>query len=87
MSTELPARADAAAGDRVDAGCRGAAASRVPDFFIVGHAKCGTTALYEMLRTHPQIYMPELKEPAYFATDLRNRFQRPAAGPLPQTLP
>ena len=23
----------------------------VPDFFIVGHAKCGTTALYEMLRT------------------------------------
>ena len=21
--------------------------TRVPDFFIVGHAKCGTTALYE----------------------------------------
>ena len=34
--------------------------SRVPDFFIVGHAKCGTTALYEMLRAHPQIYMPYL---------------------------
>jgi hypothetical protein len=58
-----------------------------PDFFIVGHAKCGTTALYEMLRRHPQIFMPALKEPAYFATDLRARFQRPAAGPLPQTLP
>src|SRR3989442_572509 len=58
----------------------------VPDFFIVGHAKCGTTALYEMLRGHPQIYMPELKEPAYFATDLRARFQRRAAGPLPVTL-
>ena len=36
-----------------------------------------------MLRRHPQIFMPELKEPLYFATDLRLRFQRPAAGPLP----
>jgi hypothetical protein len=39
---------------------------RVPDFFIVGHAKCGTTALYEMLRRHPQIHMPA-KEPRFFA--------------------
>ena len=59
---------------------------RVPDFFIGGHAKSGTTALYEMLRRHPQIFMPELKEPLYFASDLRLRFQRPAAGPLPTTL-
>jgi hypothetical protein len=59
----------------------------IPDFFIVGHAKCGTTALYEMLRHHPQIFMPELKEPAFFASDLRTRFQRRAAGPLPRTLP
>ena len=59
----------------------------VPDFFIVGHAKCGTTALYEMLRAHPQIFMPDLKEPAYFATDLRRRFQPAGAGPLPETLP
>ncbi len=35
----------------------------MPDFFIVGHPKCGTTALYEMLRRHPQIFMPALKEP------------------------
>jgi Sulfotransferase family len=42
---------------------------RVPDFFIVGHAKCGTTALYEMLRRHPEIFMPEVKEPYYFAVD------------------
>jgi hypothetical protein len=41
--------------------------ARVPDFFIVGHAKCGTTALYEMLRRHPQIFMPDFKEPMYFA--------------------
>ena len=37
----------------------------MPDFFIVGHPKSGTTALYEMLRRHPQIYMPELKEPCF----------------------
>jgi sulfotransferase family protein len=58
----------------------------MPDFFIVGHAKCGTTALYEMLRRHPQIFMPELKEPLFFATDLRARFRRRAAGPLPMEL-
>jgi hypothetical protein len=40
---------------------------RVPDFFIVGHAKSGTTALYEMLREHPQIFLPENKEPQFFA--------------------
>jgi hypothetical protein len=39
----------------------------MPDFFIVGHAKCGTTALYEMLREHPQIFMPKFKEPWYFS--------------------
>jgi hypothetical protein len=49
------------------------AGQRVPDFFIAGHHKCGTTALYEMLRRHPQIYMPERKEPKFFASDLRQR--------------
>jgi hypothetical protein len=43
----------------------------VPDFFIVGHAKSGTTALYEMLRRRPEIYMPELKETRFFAPDLK----------------
>jgi hypothetical protein len=57
---------------------------RVPDFFIVGHQKCGTTALYTMLRNHPQIFMPERKEPRYFATDLRSRF--PARSPVTQRL-
>jgi hypothetical protein len=44
-----------------------------PDFYIVGHPKCGTTALYEMLRRHPQIYMPELKETRFFARELHPR--------------
>jgi Sulfotransferase domain len=49
---------------------------RLPDFFIVGHAKSGTTALYEMLRGHPQIYMPDVKEPWFFATDLHSEPSR-----------
>jgi len=59
---------------------------RLPDFFIVGHAKSGTTALYEMLRSHPQIFMPELKEPWFFASDMQPRFQPPRGGALPRTL-
>jgi hypothetical protein len=39
----------------------------MPNFFIVGAAKAGTTALYEYLKQHPQVYMPPLKEPHYFA--------------------
>ncbi len=49
----------------------GAQASRAPDFFIVGHPKCGTSALFEMLRRRPQIYMPEVKETWFFASELR----------------
>jgi hypothetical protein len=59
---------------------------RVPDFFIIGQAKSGTTALYEMLRRHPQIHMPEAKEPWFFATDMRPRFQHPMAGAAPESL-
>jgi hypothetical protein len=47
-----------------------AQSTRIPDFFIIGQPKSGTTALYEMLRHHPQIYMPERKEPVYLASDL-----------------
>jgi hypothetical protein len=41
-----------------------------PNFFIVGAPKCGTTALYEYLRPHPNIFMAPVKEPHYFAKDL-----------------
>ncbi len=70
--------AEARAADR-------ASQMRVPDFFIVGHHKSGTTALYEMLRRHPQIYMPDCKEPRFFASDLQPFFQPQASGVSPQT--
>ncbi len=63
-----------------------AAQQRVPDFFIVGHPKSGTTALYEMLGQHPQIYMSDIKEPKFFATDMRARFQSARGHELPETL-
>ncbi len=59
---------------------------RVPDFFIVGHHKCGTTALHEMLKRHPQIFLPRIKEPKFFASDLRPRFQSRRGHVLPETL-
>jgi len=42
-----------------------------PNFFIVGGVKCGTTSLYEYLRQHPQVFMPDVKEPIYFGQDLK----------------
>jgi len=46
-----------------------AAGAKIPDFFIVGHAKSGTTALYRMLSRHPQIFMCDPKEPWFFARE------------------
>lgn len=45
-----------------------------PDFFIVGAPKCGTTALSEYLRAHPQVGFSRPKEPHYFCTDFSPRF-------------
>jgi hypothetical protein len=59
--------------------------ARVPDFFIIGHEKCGTTALFHILRQHPQIFMPDRKEPRFFAPDLRDPALR-TTGRLPRTL-
>jgi LmbE family N-acetylglucosaminyl deacetylase len=63
-----------------------AAGVRVPDFFIVGHHKSGTSALYEMLGAHPQIFLSPLKEPRFMASDMRERFRQPRERPHPQTL-
>jgi hypothetical protein len=44
-----------------------------PNFFIVGAPRCGTTAMYEYLRQHPDVFMPYRKEPVYFGSDLVKR--------------
>jgi hypothetical protein len=45
------------------------AALALPDFFIAGVPKAGTTALHTALARHPAIYMSPVKEPKFFLTD------------------
>ncbi|MFH1842206.1 MAG: sulfotransferase [bacterium] len=39
----------------------------LPNFFIIGAAKAGTTALYHYLHEHPDVFMSPIKETNYFA--------------------
>ena len=39
----------------------------MPNFLLIGAAKAGTTALYDYLKQHPQVYMSPLKETNFFA--------------------
>jgi hypothetical protein len=49
---------------------------RKPDFFIVGAAKCGTTAMNDYLGQHPRVFVPEAKEIHFFGQDLDIRTAR-----------
>lgn len=40
---------------------------KLPAFLIIGAAKCGTTSLYHQLSQHPQVYLPNIKEPTFFS--------------------
>src|SRR3954454_24737394 len=62
----------------------GPVSQRRPDFFLLGHHKSGTTAMHAMLAQHPQVFLPEVKEPHFLATDRRSRFGAPRD--LPTTL-
>jgi hypothetical protein len=41
----------------------------LPDFFIAGAPKAGTTALHAALARHPALFMSAVKEPKFFLTD------------------
>ena len=41
----------------------------LPDFFVAGAPKAGTTALHSALARHPSLYMSAVKEPKFFLTD------------------
>lgn len=36
-------------------------------FFVVGAAKAGTTSLYDLLKAHPEVFVPAVKEPHFYA--------------------
>lgn len=42
---------------------------RGPNFIMVGAAKAGTTSIAQYLDEHPEIFVPEIKEPYYFIRD------------------
>ncbi len=39
------------------------------DFLVIGAAKSATTTLYELIRKHPQIFIPAAKEVPFFSDD------------------
>ena len=38
----------------------------LPNFMCIGAAKSGTTSLYDILRQHSDVYIPDFKEPHFF---------------------
>ena len=44
--------------------------ANLPNFYILGVTKAGTSSLYAYLKQHPQVYLPEAKEPHFFNIDL-----------------
>ncbi|MBW2285366.1 MAG: sulfotransferase, partial [Deltaproteobacteria bacterium] len=41
----------------------------MPNFFIIGAIRSGTTSIYNYLAQHPEIYVSPVKEPAFFLID------------------
>lgn len=41
----------------------------LPNFIVIGAAKCGTTSICDLLSNHPQIFMSNPKEPHFFGRD------------------
>jgi hypothetical protein len=41
----------------------------LPNLFIIGAAKSGTTTLFRALGQHPGVYLPLIKEPSFFSRD------------------
>ena len=42
----------------------------IPNLFIIGAPRSGTTSIYNQLSFHPDIFCPKIKEPKYFASDI-----------------
>ena len=47
--------------------------STLPTFLVIGVTKAGTTALYQHLKAHPEVYMSPVKEPDFFSYEGKRR--------------
>lgn len=63
----------------------------LPNFIVIGAAKCGTTSLCELLGSHPEIYFSNPKEPRYFSNEkypdqaLRDQYEALFSGVTTET--
>lgn len=48
----------------------------LPDFIIIGAAKCGTTSLHNYLNQHPQIYICPQKETFFFINEPKRSYHK-----------
>ena len=53
-----------------------AAGLTLPNLFLVGAMKGGTTSAHGMLASHPGVYSPHVKEPNHFSTDIHRHPHR-----------
>jgi len=55
----------------------------LPNFLLIGAAKGGTSSLWDFLKEHPQVFMPEIKETNFFALEgVKPQFRGPGDEPL-----
>ncbi len=54
--------------------------ARLPNTFILGAPRSGTTFVYGYLHGHPHVWMSERKEPWYFGTNGPTQWQGPGDG-------
>ena len=50
--------------------------NKLPNFLIVGTAKCGTTSIYNYLKQHPQVFLPRHKEPLFMMSAIYEKLSR-----------
>jgi len=50
----------------------------LPNLLLIGAAKSGTTSIYQYLKSHPEIFFPDLKEPKFITSQF---IQFPFKGP------
>jgi hypothetical protein len=74
-------------------------AGKLPNFFLVGAARAGTSSLHAYLNQHPRIFTCTPEEPCYFAREgvaaldpaarrlRRARANRAGPGPVPHPVP
>jgi hypothetical protein len=53
----------------------------LPNLFLVGAPRSGTTMLHTCLAQHPEVFMSGVKEPHYFCKDVNEEFEAYQGGP------